>query len=140
MTLQNFLEEYLDPSTSKKCDWIFTVIKPGFLNKAEDIIKLFAKYGWRVVQTRPKKLTLAEAKKLYAVHKKEDFYNDLCDYMSSGESLAIKYRKPNCTDVFREADAIKDLVRKKWGESDMRNVMHSSDSFTHMEEESSIYF
>jgi nucleoside diphosphate kinase len=134
------LQEFLKESLGKKCDWIFTVIKPGFLNRAEDIIKLFEQYGWEVMQTRPKKLTLAEAKKLYAVHKKEDFYDALCNYMSSGESLAIKFRKPNCTDVFREADAIKDLVRKKWGESDMRNVLHSSDSFVHMEEESPIYF
>jgi nucleoside-diphosphate kinase len=109
-------------------------------DKAEDIIKLFEQYGWKMVQTRPKKLTLVEAKKLYAVHKKEDFYDALCNYMTSGESMAIKFQKPNCTDVFREADAIKDLIRKKWGENDMRNVLHSSDSFTHMEEESSIYF
>jgi len=130
-------ENYMGSGT---CDWIFTVVKPGFLDKAQDVIKTFEERGWEVLKTCPKKLSIAEARKLYAVHKKEDFYKSLCNYMASGLSLGIIFRKKNCADVFTVANSVKKFIRKKWGESDMRNVLHSSDSFSNMEIESSIYF
>ena len=62
--------------------------------------------------------------------------------MSSGPSLAIIFTrdKPNNNKIYKEVSEIKDSIRKKWGESDMRNVLHSSDSYEHMLKEMSIYF
>ena len=41
---------------------------------------------------------------------------------------------------FKEVDKIKDEIRQRWGESEMKNVIHSSDSLEHMNEEAKIYF
>ena len=61
--------------------------------------------------------------------------------MSSGLTMAFIFSKNNATgDIFEETGKIKDIIRKKWGESDMRNVIHSSDSLEHMNKEASIYF
>lgn len=127
---------------NKENQRIFTVIKPGFLHRAKNIIEIFQKSGWEVSKLRTKQLLRKEANKLYEVHKNESFYNDLCKYMSSGPSLAIIFTrdKPNNDKIYKEVSEIKDSIRKKWGESDMRNVLHSSDSYEHMLKEMSIYF
>ncbi len=127
---------------NKENQRIFTVIKPGFLHLAKNIIEIFNKNGWEVSKLRTKQLLRKEADKLYAVHKKESFYNDLCKYMSSGPSLAIIFTrdKLNNDKIYKEVSEIKDRIRKKWGESEMRNVLHSSDSYEHMLKEMSIYF
>lgn len=121
---------------------IFVVIKPGFLKLSDEVIKFYKKHGWNIEKTTIKQLTLEEAKELYKVHEKESFYEDLCNYMSSDLSRAfIFYKISNLkTDPFKEATTLKEEVRKTWGESDMRNVVHSSDSLENMQHESAVYF
>ena len=60
--------------------------------------------------------------------------------MSSGVTRAMIFTKETNKDEFKEATRIKDVIRDKWGESDMRNVVHSSDSKENMEHEAGIYF
>ena len=121
----------------------FIVIKPGFINLSEEILNKFTNRGFTIEKTKPKVLTVDEAKKLYDVHKKESFFEDLVKYMSSGESIGVMFT-PNkkMTDefLFKTIDELKDSIRKEWGESDMRNVMHSSDNLENMKTESAIYF
>lgn len=136
-TIKQFLNESLGNG-----EQIFTIIKPGFLEHTADIINEFANHGWEVSQTTIKKLTDDEAKQLYKVHKDKDFYDELCEYMSSGPTRAIIYKRNGRTNsaTFEEVASIKDAIRDRWGIDDCRNVMHSSDSFSAMEHESSIYF
>lgn len=122
--------------------WIFAVVKPGFEKYCKDIVEMFKKKGWNLSRTRTKQLTYREAKQLYLVHKDEDFYEDLCRYMSSDISVGLIFEKPGQVgkSMFEEVDKIKDTIREKWGKDDMRNVLHSSDSLSAMEHESEIYF
>ena len=133
------LKEFLLESTEhdKK---IFVVIKPGFLDKAQEILDIYKDEGWTLKFSTIKQLLLSEARELYKVHKKQDFYKDLCDYMSSGITRAMIFTKETNKDEFKEASRIKDEIREKWGESDMKNVVHSSDSKENMEHEAGIYF
>jgi nucleoside-diphosphate kinase len=133
--LKEFLLENSNPD--KK---IFVVIKPGFIDKAQEILDIYKNEGWTLKFSTIKQLLLSEAKELYKVHKKQDFYKDLCDYMSSGVTRAMIFTKETNDDEFKEATRIKDVIREKWGESDMRNVVHSSDSKENMEHEAGIYF
>jgi len=128
-------------SYDDKCN-IFVIVKPGFLDKTKDIINLFESKGWILDKMRTKKLLLSEAKRLYDVHKKEDFYDDLCNYMSSDLSTGMVFVKNEkfTNKLFKEVDKIKDKVRKEYGESDMRNCLHSSDSLERMRIERGIYF
>lgn len=120
----------------------FTIIKPGFLQYTEQIINIFKAAGWEMDQTTIKALTRDEAEGLYDVHKKEDWYDDLCKYMSSGPSRAIMFTKPGrqTNQTYKDVAKIKDGIRKKWGVDDCRNVMHSSDSMSALEYESGFYF
>lgn len=121
---------------------VFIIIKPGFFSKASDIIEMFDKEGFKLNKTRAKLLTLKEAQKLYAVHKDEDFYKGLCDYMSSDVTYGIIFNCPNMSqeEAIKKCDSLKDRIRELWSKSDMKNVIHSSDSIENMWKEASIYF
>lgn len=118
---------------------VFIIVKPGFLKYTKEILEKLKKEGWELIRIRTKKLLLSEAKRLYAVHKKEKFYTPLCKYMSSDLSTGIIVAKKTKAP-FEEIAKIKDKFRKKYAESDMRNVMHSSDSKESMDKEMYCYF
>lgn len=136
------LNAYLYESRSHTAR-IFVIIKPGFLKYSQDIVERFLDGGWKIEKQRAKRLTLSEAKKLYYIHKDKDFYKDLCKYMSSDTTIAFIFKKDNIKqseDIFKQTSLIKDELRKEYEESDMRNVLHSSDSSQHMMQEQDIYF
>lgn len=134
------LSQYLQAVLSPRLEGVFTIIKPGFLDKIDEIIEMFEAEGWCPCRTTMKQLQLDEAKELYKVHKDEKWYDDLCEYMSSGPSRAIMFINNDAKDPFKEVTKIKDKVREKWGIDDCKNVMHSSDSQESQNHESSIYF
>ena len=121
---------------------IFTIIKPGFLQYTQQILDIFKENGWEMDQTRIKALTFDEAKELYKVHKKEDWYEALCRYMSSGVSRAIMFTKPGkqTKQTYEDVAKIKEGIRERWGVDDCKNVMHSSDCMSALEHESRFYF
>lgn len=121
---------------------IFVIVKPGSLNLVPVIMEQMKQRHWKVSKTIVKKLQLSEAKKLYEVHKDKDFYEDLCKYMASDLSRAFIFTRPGkvSDEVFEEVARLKDQIRDEYGESDMRNVMHSSDSISNMMKEASVYF
>ena len=137
-SLNLYLTESLD-NTAR----IFIIIKPGFFKYAKQILDKFAESGWGIERQTSKKLTLKEAHTIYNVHKKEPWYKELCQYMASdittGFMLIDKTRKMS-PDIFKETDSIKDEIRDTYGESEMRNVMHSSSDMEGMKKEASIYF
>lgn len=119
---------------------VFVVLKPGSLDLAQIVIERFNQDRWTVSQTTTKKLLPIEAHDLYKVHSKEDFYEDLCEYMCSDICRAFIFEKPNSLNPFEEVKKIKEEIREKYGESDMRNVLHSSDSSEAMDNEAGIFF
>lgn len=131
----------IDVKPDKK--YVFVVIKPGFSDISKDVIERFGKEGLELYKTRTKILSLREAKQLYKVHKDEDFYDDLCKYMSSDFSIGILFSYPSewkQDKAFKKVDKLKDQIRKDYQESDMRNAMHSSDNMENMRYECSMYF
>lgn len=120
-------------------DHILVVLKPGFENLLDRVCSIFKKNNYSIVKSKTTRLTLDQAKELYKVHKKEAFYDDLCNYMSSGLTTAfILYKKSD--NIFEEFAKLKDKIREEYGESDMRNVLHSSDSYKSFAHEAGVYF
>jgi nucleoside-diphosphate kinase len=120
---------------------VFVVIKPNFEGLSPKIIKMFMDEGFLLCKSRPKLLTRLEAQKLYRTHQKEDLFNNLVKYMSSGVSTGLLFQhRYDTKTAFEKVQKIKDKVREKYSESDMRNVIHSSDNIENMEREARIYF
>ena len=128
--------------TETEMQRVFVVLKPGSLELGDKVIDIFKENGWSVYQSTIKRLLLKEAMKLYYVHKNEEFYESLCKYMSSAPCRAFIFEKPGkqSQTSFDEVAKIKDEIRQEYGESEMRNVLHSSDSEENMKNEASIFF
>lgn len=121
---------------------IFIVIKPGFLSISNKILEIFKENGFKIDKMRTKRLLQSEVRKLYYIHKNEDWFKSLCEYMASDASAAyiLKRKSIEDSDVFKDVSKIKDDIRNKYGESDLRNVIHSSDNIENMNKEIQIYF
>ena len=139
--LKSYLHNVVDPISKDpmRKNHVLVVIKPGFENLLGTLCDLFKQNGYKIIKTKTKQLLLSEAEELYKVHAQEDFYEDLCKYMSSGLSTAmILYKKSD--NIFKDFETLKDKIREEYGESDMRNVIHSSDSYKSFTHESQVYF
>ena len=102
---------------------IFVIVKPGFLKLTPVIINIFEEHGWTLEKIRTKTLLKSEAKRLYDIHKKEDFYDDLCNYMSSDQSTGMVFvkDKPMSKKMFdetrtREGEFLKNDMESKLDE------------------------
>lgn len=130
------LTEYITEAVANENRKEFMIIKPEFLDKRNDIIDYLKKHKVMIIRELRKKLTLSEAKKIYKMHNKEDFYDDLCKYMSSDDSIGFIL----CNYGNEKMDDLKDEIRKEYGIDDMKNAIHSSDSPLNAYRESKIYF
>ena len=137
-----YIKEHL--STPKDCK-AFIIIKPGFLDYKDEIFDYISDKGFIMHDhTEPMKLTDNQVKKLYGCHSKEDWYDDLCKYMVSDDIIAAEYvydydKNPgvNTIELMKE---IKQHFRDKYGKSEMKNCMHSSDSLENVQREGKIIF
>ena len=117
----------------------FAILKPEFLGLQDELEELLADNEWKINDMRRAKMSLDDAKELYKCHEKEDWYDDLCKYMSSDECICYNLYK-DCDDPIEDLKKVKDIARKKWGKDDMKNCMHSSDSLDNVKRESKICF
>lgn len=134
-SLTQFLSE-------NKTQQALIVVKPGFTEYTPEILKMYQSGGWEICRMRTTRLDMGLAKVLYAPHKKEDFFEPLCKYMCSGLCTAIVLTRKGPVEPYylEDVSAIKDKIRKKWGESEMRNVLHSTDSLERLPIEIGVFF
>lgn len=133
-SLQEFIIESETPAKE------FAILKPGFTNKENEFEELLNNRGWRVVQKKKQTLSKQKVEDLYKMHKNKSFYPALINYMSSAPCICYSLASDDDTkkDPIKDMDKIKDDVRKAWGEDEMKNAMHSSDSEANVERETNI--
>ena len=117
----------------------FVILKPEFLKYEQQWLDMLKNNDWQIIQKKKLKLTHEQAEELYEMHKDKDFYKDLCNYMSSDDCICCTCHK-DCGDPIKEMKKLKDKARDAWGKSEMKNVMHSSDSLENVERESKVVF
>jgi nucleoside-diphosphate kinase len=74
-----------------------SIIKPDAVerNLSEEIKSEFEKSGFNILKEKKIKLEKSDAEKFYKVHQTKPFYNDLCDYLSSGPIVVMALEKEN---------------------------------------------
>ena len=117
----------------------FVILKPEFLKYEQQWLDMLKNNDWQIIQKKKLKLTHEQAEELYKMHKDKDFYNDLCNYMSSDDCICCTCHK-DCKDPINEMKKLKDKARDAWGKSEMKNTMHSSDSLENVKRESKVVF
>ncbi len=114
-----------------------SIIKPDATrrNLTGKILARFEEAGLRIVAQKRLRLTREQAERFYAVHAERSFYDDLCDYMTSGPVVAQVIEGENAIALIREimgatnpANAAPGTIRAEFGESIEANSVHGSDS------------
>ncbi|MCU0383134.1 MAG: nucleoside-diphosphate kinase [Cyclobacteriaceae bacterium] len=127
----------------------FTMIKPDAVaaNNTGAITKMIEEAGFRIVAMKKTALTKELAGKFYAIHKERPFYNDLCQYMSSGAIVPMILEKENAVEDFRKligatdpAKAAPGTIRNLFAKSIEANAIHGSDSNENAAIEGAFFF
>ena len=126
-----------------------SIIKPDAVErKLEDKIKnIFINNNFEIVREKKVKLEKKDAEQFYKVHETKPFYNDLCEYLSSGPVLVMILRKENAVIDNRKImgstnpnEAAPGTIRKEFGISIDKNSVHGSDSKDNAEIEIKFFF
>jgi len=126
-----------------------SIIKPDAVakNVIGKIIDRFESNGLRIAAAKKIKLTKEEAGKFYEVHKQRPFFNDLCEYMSSGPVVVMVLEGENAVAKNRELmgatnpkEAAEGTIRADFAESIEANAVHGSDSLENAKKEIAFFF
>ena len=114
-----------------------SIIKPDAVerNLIEEIKQIFFSNGFNVIKEKKVQISKTEAQQFYQVHQAKPFYNDLCNYLSSGPIYVMILQKNGAIMANRELmgatnpqEAKDGTIRKKYGISIDKNSVHGSDS------------
>ena len=126
-----------------------SIIKPDAVerNLEGEIKEMFKSNGFQILKEKKIQIEKAEAEKFYKVHETKPFYNDLCEYLSSGPIVVMILQKENAVKGNRELmvatnpkDAEDGTIRKKFGISIDKNSVHGSDSIDNAKIEIDFFF
>ena len=126
-----------------------SIIKPDAVerNLEGEIKEMFKSNGFQILKEKKIQIEKAEAEKFYKVHETKPFYNDLCEYLSSGPIVVMILQKENAVRGNRELmgatnpkDAEEGTIRKKYGISIDKNSVHGSDSIENAKIEIDFFF
>ena len=114
-----------------------SIIKPDAVERdLESKIKFFfKKNGLQILKSKKVEISREEAEEFYKVHRTKSFFNDLCDYLSSGPIIAMVFEGESAISKNRELMGATDplkanegTLRKMYGISIDKNSVHGSDS------------
>ncbi len=115
----------------------FSIIKPDAVRKgyAGAILAEIEKAGFKLISIRKQTISKQQAQGFYHVHAARPFFNDLCEFMSSGPIFLMVLEKDNAIADLRKlmgatnpANAEEGTIRKKFAGSIQENAIHGSDA------------
>ena len=126
-----------------------SIIKPDAVerNLIEEIKSIFIKNDLIIKDNKKIHISKEEAAEFYKVHQSKPFYNDLCNYLSSGPIVVMflegndaifKNRKIMGATDPKKAD--ENTIRKLYGISIDKNSVHGSDSTDNAKKEINFFF
>ena len=127
----------------------FSIIKPDATrrNLTGAVTKKLEDAGLRVVASKRIHMTREQAEGFYGVHRERPFFNDLCDFMTSGPVVVQVLEGENAVLRNREvmgatnpANADEGTIRKAFAESIEANSVHGSDSLDNAKIEIDYFF
>jgi len=114
----------------------FGIVKPDAVEKSAvgGVIEMIEKAGLKIVGVRMVKLSEAQARAFYAVHKERPFFSALVSFMTSGPCVVMAIDGENAIARYREVMGPTDstkapagTIRNKYGTNIERNAVHGSD-------------
>jgi nucleoside-diphosphate kinase len=115
----------------------FGIIKPDAVRAGNHgkIIERILAAGFKIRGMKLIHQTRKQAEGFYAVHSGKGFFDELCDFMSSGPCVVMALEKDGAVPAWRElmgatnpAEAAMGTLRKDFASSIGENAVHGSDS------------
>ena len=126
-----------------------SIIKPDAIERNLDIkIKnFFEKNNLKISRSKKVKISKEEAAEFYKLHQTKPFYNNLCDYLSSGPIVVMILEGENAVSKNRQLMGATDptkaeegTLRKMYGLSIDKNSVHGSDNISNAKVEIDFFF
>ena len=126
-----------------------SIIKPDAVKAGhvDSINLMIENSGLKILEKKEIKLSKEEAQQFYAVHSDKPFYNELCEFMTSGSIIVQMLEGDNAIERYREVmgatnpdDANENTIRKKFASSIQENAVHGSDSEENAIKELNFFF
>jgi nucleoside-diphosphate kinase len=126
-----------------------TIIKPDSVaaGLAGKITAHLENEGFEILGIRRLRLSEAQARAFYEVHKERPFYDSLVTFMTEGPVVAMALEREDAVPHLRKvmgatnpAEAEGGTVRALYGTSIERNAIHGSDSPENAEIEAAFFF
>tara|TARA_B100001123_G_scaffold271107_1_gene301638 strand:+ start:146 stop:556 length:411 start_codon:yes stop_codon:yes gene_type:complete len=126
-----------------------SIIKPDAVerNLENEIKNIFKENKFVINKEKKVQISKSEAEKFYKIHETKPFYNDLCNYLSSGPIVVMVLEKENAVLENRNLmgatnpkEATDGTIRKKYGISIDKNSVHGSDSVENAKIEIDFFF
>ena len=126
-----------------------SIIKPDATERnLENKIKFFFKEkDLKILKSKKVQITKEEAADFYKVHQTKPFYEDLCNYLSSGPIVVILLEGDEAISKNRQTIGATDplkaeegTLRKMYGLSIGKNSVHGSDSLESAKTEIRFFF
>ena len=109
--------------------------------------KCLKKMDLKIVNEKKIQIEKIEAEQFYKVHETKPFFNELCNYLSSGPIVVMVLEKENAVLDNRKLmgatnpkEAENGTIRKKYGISIDKNSVHGSDSLENAAIEINFFF
>jgi nucleoside-diphosphate kinase len=127
----------------------FGIIKPDAVRAGNQgkIVDRILDAGFEIRGMKLIQQSRKQAEGFYAVHAGKGFYDELCDFMSSGPCVVLALEKENAVPAWRElmgatnpAEAADGTIRKDFAGSIGENAVHGSDSDENAAIEISYFF
>ena len=127
----------------------FSIIKPDATrrNLTGQITARLEDAGLRVIASKRVWMTRNQAEGFYAVHKERPFFDNLCEFMTSGPVVIQVLEGENAVSKNREimgatnpAEAAEGTIRKDFAENIEANSVHGSDAPETAAQEISYWF
>ena len=126
-----------------------SIIKPDAVErKLDNKIKSFLeKNDLRIWKSKKVKISKEEASEFYKVHQTKPFYNELCNYLSSGPIIVMILEGESAVSKNRQLMGATDplkaeagTLRRMYGISIDKNSVHGSDSTENSKLEIDFFF
>mgnify|MGYP000107827957 CR=1 FL=1 len=126
-----------------------SIIKPDAVerNLEKKIQSFFEKNKLKINKNKKVKISKKEAEEFYKVHQAKPFYEDLCNYLSSGPIVVMILEGENAITKNRQLMGATDplkadegTIRKMFGISIDKNSVHGSDSKENANKEINFFF
>ena len=127
----------------------FAIIKPDAVKSGNTglILDRIIKSDFKILGAKLIRLSRKQAEGFYDIHKERPFFEELTEFMCSGQCMVLALKKENAVQEWRQTigstnpeEAETGTIRKDFAKNIQNNAVHGSDSDENAKKEIAFFF